>query len=172
MSEVLISFRYVALQLGLQWAWKLAKVSPTRTHPLLGLDIVNSFERKGLWREAQELVEIALAMQIDEESDLGYLKINRWLCVQQQGHKGETIEEIEAWSPASKAQETAKAALLRNYDECIRLLKELLRGPRVVQTQRWLKEQPLMQRAASEEPKIGRLIGTSSRSSKPSKRKK
>jgi hypothetical protein len=171
MTEVLVSLRYVAFQLGLQWAWKLAKVPPLRTYPLFVGDIVDSFE-KGLWREAQELAEIGLSMDMDNERDLAILKLNRWLCVQQQGHVGDTIAEIQDWKPETKTREVAKAALLRDYDECVKLLKELLNGPRVTQMRRWLKDQPLMERAATEEPKIGRLLGYTVGSSKRSKRKK
>jgi hypothetical protein len=143
MTEVLISLRYVAIQLGLQWAWKLAKVPPLRTYPIFVLDIVEYFERKGLWREAQELAEIGLSMDMTDKTDLGILKVNRWLCTQQQGHTGDTLAEIRAWGPENKLHEVAKAALLRDYDECIRLLKEILKGPRVMQTRRWLKDMPL-----------------------------
>jgi hypothetical protein len=129
-------------------------------------------ERRNLWREAQELAELALSMKIEDDSELNLIRINRWLAIQQQGHAADTIVEIKDWDPGRKSREVVKAALLRDYDECIRLLKETLKGPRVVQQRRWYKEQPLMQRAMSEEPKIGRLLGNIAKAPRSSKRKR
>jgi hypothetical protein len=172
MTEVLISLRYCAISLGLQLAWKLGKVPPIQTYPVLVGNIVEYFEKKGLWREAQELAELALSMVIEDADESDILKINRWLSIQQLGHAADTIAEIRAWEPADKPAEAVKAALLREYSTCITLLKEVLRGPRVVQLRRWYKEQPLMQRAMSEEPKVGRLLGNISKPARPSKRKR
>jgi hypothetical protein len=158
--------------LGVQLAWKLAKVPPVDTYPVPTNDIVGFFEKRNLWREAQELCELALSMHIEDEEDSDIIKINRWLSIQQQGHTADTIAEIRAWEPSNDSFKVAKAALLRDYSRCITLLKDTLNGPRLVQERRWYKEQPLMQRAMSEEPKIGRLLGNVPKRSRSAKRKR
>jgi hypothetical protein len=124
MTEVLISLRYETLTMALQWAWKLARVPPLKTYPLAGHEIVESFEKRNLWREAQEIAELCLSMDVPDMEDLDFLNLNRWLCIQQQGHMADTIADIQAWQPGPENATIGRAALLRDYDECYRLLKE------------------------------------------------
>jgi hypothetical protein len=176
MSELLISFRYIAIRLPVQWGWKLAKVPPMKTHPFFVGEIVEFFEKRQLWHEAQRLADITLNMSFDNPHDYDLLRVNRWLSIQEQGHGAETIPEIQAWNPELPRMKLARAALLRNYPQCTDSLKEMLSGPSRNQMQRYIRDWPLMKRAMREDEKIGRLLGDPGgrrrRSSKSSKRRR
>jgi hypothetical protein len=175
MSETLISFRYVAIGLTVQWGWKLAKVPPMTTHPSLVHEIVESFEKRQLWQEAQRLADIALSMTFDDPEQYDILRVNRWLSIQEQGHGAETIPEIEDWRPEQPRMKLAKAALLRNYPQCIESMKVMLTGPGRNQWQRFMRQWPLIRRAMREDEKIGRMMGdpgSRRRTSKSSKRRR
>jgi hypothetical protein len=159
MRETLRQIRVFSLILGLRWARHFGKAEAFAVVPNLVYEIYN-IEKQADWRSALRLADAGMELQSVKDQNYELLRVNWWLCHQKlQLDDAAMTFAISSWEPETDRLRVARAALLKDDNELVLRLQEILSKPRSQLVRRNLAEMPIMQDSMARSQAIRRLLG-------------
>jgi hypothetical protein len=159
MQETLRQIRVFSLILGLRWARHFGKAEAFAVVPNLTVEIYK-IEKQGDWSTALRLADAGMELQSVKDQSYDMLRVNWWLCHQKlQLDDAAMSFAISSWEPETDRLRIARAALLKDDNELVLRLQELLSKPRSQFERRDLADMPIMQDSIARSQAVRRLLG-------------
>jgi hypothetical protein len=156
-DAALIELETWAMCLTIHWGRKI--FGSNATYPLDAVSRLVDLESRNRWIQALAIANaLLMEPQPANQETVGLARINRWFCLQQIGQGDDALaNEIRSWrmpeldDPYTTFRVTAaKAALLRDYDELAKMLRQAASNQNLPYQKQVFREMPLMRRAIGE----------------------
>jgi hypothetical protein len=151
-EPVLIELETWGICLSFLWAKHFFK-NDALYYPMT-IDRVVRLEDLGRWPQAVAILDCMLREPIPSDQDIVMARINRIFCLQELGRDSESLKrEIHALKTKTQdnvidsEMKIGQLALLRDYGELTRALREATEGPEAYAQRRDLRDLPLIKRA-------------------------
>ena len=160
-SPVLVEVETWATCLALRWVKHFFNDANT-SFPMLGNRIIK-LESLGRWSQALTVLDSFLLEPLpDDRGQVAVARINRYFCLQELGRDNEALRrEIQSMDLNAEDQgieRAARHALLGNYPELIKGLRELTEGQNAGLKKRDILDQPLFSRAMNNSTQVRNFL--------------
>lgn len=173
MMSSISEIKIFAELLAVRWA-AFMNIDPYAVIPSLSIEIVDHYERNGLWQRGEILCRTALESRYISDPDYrSALRLNSLYCRQQmEGEAAALLAEIQQYEPSSDYLALGKAILLRDQATAVTLTKKLIEPAKnKIAIQRALRDLPLVARGMNEMQEFRALLDPAARKGSPSRKK-
>lgn len=160
MMSSISEIKIFAELLAVHWA-AFMKIDPYAVIPSLNIEIVDHYERNGLWQRGEILCRTALESKYISDSDYrSALLLNSLYCRQQmEGEAAALLSEIQEYKPSSDYLALGKAILLRDQVTAVALTKKFVEPVQnKIAIQRTLRDLPLVARGMNDMQEFRALL--------------